>query len=516
MTQISPQVVPRIAAESADRPFLLVPDRGLTLTFAEFHAAALGLAARLRQEGVGRGDRLSAVLLNSPEFAVLYFAALYLGAVVAPANPGLHPRDLRFVMENAGAKLLLHSAETKRLLQGEAGALTGLKTMELPRLGDPVYRGTGDDFKPLDGVTSDDVLTIVFTSGTTAAPKAVAQRIGSLLGNATAFNTSMGIGSQDRLLHLMPMSYSGGFFNSLISPYLAGASIVLTPGWGARTALDFWKLPMAHGVNMLWLSPTMAAALLAVDRDEAGKEYCRARVAKIFVGTGPLPLKVKRDFEAAYGRPLYESYGLSETLLVTANSPATGAVEGSVGRILPGMALSIRDASGRECPAGEAGEIFIKTPHLMAGYLDYATGKVKPVDAEWFPTGDVGILADGSLRLTGRVKDLIIRGGLNISPMALEEVLLRHDSVAQAAVVGAPNELTGEDIIVVVRIKDGHDWASVKPSLEAYCKTNFIAANRPAAILQLQEFPTGLTGKVQKVKIREWAAQQLRPRMVKP
>ncbi|MBI4060200.1 MAG: acyl--CoA ligase [Elusimicrobia bacterium] len=498
MSEPSPLDVPRIATENADRPFLIVPDRGLTLSYGEFHAAALGLAARLRDAGIGRGDRVSAVLLNSPEFVVLYFAALHLGAVVAPANPALHPRDLGFVLDNAGAKLLIHSTETKRLLK------TGVKLLELPRLGDPFYRAAEN--APLGGATADDALTIVFTSGTTAAPKAVVQRIGSLLGNAAAFNAAMGLGPGDRLLHLMPMSYSGGFFNSLISPYMAGASVVLTPGWGARTALDFWKLPMAHGVNALWLSPTMAAALLAVDRDEAGKDYCRKHVAKIFVGTGPLPLKVKREFEAAYGRPLYESYGLSETLLLAANGPATGAVEGSVGRLLPGVSLSIRDA----------GEIFVKTPHLMAGYLDYATGKVKPVEGEWFATGDTGVLSDGALRLTGRVKDLIIRGGLNISPVALEEVLLRHEAVEQVAVVGAPNDLTGEDIVAVFRLKPGQNWPAVKPSLDAYCKANFIAADRPAALLHLEEFPAGLTGKVQKVKIREWAAQQLQPRMVKP
>lgn len=470
-----------------ERPFLLIPERGLTLSFGGFHRAAVGLAARLGEEGLTRGDRLVAVLPNSAEFALLYFACLHRGVTVVPVNPALHPRDVVFAIGHSGGKLLVYAEATRGFVMGP------MRRWELPSL--PF------DERPTTGaaeVTDDDLLTIVFTSGTTAFPKAVAHKVGSLFGNARAFNAEMGLGPEHRFLHLFPMAYSGGFFNQLISPFLAGSSVVMTPGFGPRTALDFWKTPMACGVNALWLNPTIAAALLRVDRDEEGQAWCRANIRRCFIGTAPLHAPLKRAFEAAYGVPLYESYGLSETLLVAANGPGAGAVEGAVGRPLPGVEVLVSD-----------GELLIKTPHLMAGTLDYATSRViPPSDPEWFPSGDLGeIGADGLVRITGRKKDVILRAGLNVSPRALEELLLQHEAVEQAAVVGVPSALTGEEIVAVVRLKPGFD-ASL-PALESYCKTSFAASCRPSAVLVRDDMPTGATGKILKKELREWASARL-------
>ncbi len=466
------------------RPFLLVPDRGLTLSFGEFHAGALDLAGRLEALGIGRGDRVLALLPNSPEYALLFFACLYLGAAVVPVNLALHARDRDFIVRNSGAKLLIHSGPPPA---------DGLPCWELPRL-----PWEARSWSPPRDPVPDDILSIVFTSGTTAFPKAVAHKAGSLMGNARVFNKAMGIGPADRFLHLFPMAYSGGFFNLLISPYLAGASVVLTPGFGPRSVLDFWRLPMANGVNTMWLSPTIAAALLMADRHEAGRAWCRANVKRFFIGTAPLHAKVKRDFEAAYGAPLYESYGLSETLLVAALGPQDGPAAGSVGAPLEGVALDIRE-----------GEVFIRTPHLMAGYLDYGTSAVSPRPAgEWFPSGDLGELAaDGRLSITGRKKDVILRAGLSLSPLAIENVLLKHEAVAQVAVVGVPSALAGEDVVAVVRPKPGADRAQA--AIEDFCRASFAPSSRPSFVLLREEFPTGVTGKVLKDALRDWAVGQL-------
>ena len=473
----------------AERPFLVIPERGITLTFEGFHRAALGLAAGLAEQGLVRGDRLVAVLPNSAGFAMLYFACLHLGVTVVPVNPALHPRDVAFAIEHSGAKLLVWVQATRGFVMGS------MKRWELPSF------PWKDLPAPLAApVTDDDLWTIVFTSGTTAFPKAVAHKVGSLFGNARAFNAEMELGPEHRFLHLFPMAYSGGFFNQLISPFWAGSSVVMTPGFGPRTPLDFWRLPMKHGVNALWLNPTIAAALLRVDRDEAGRAWCRKNVRRCFIGTAPLHAALKREFEETYGVPLYESYGLSETLLLTANGPKTGAVEGAAGRPLPGIGLREID-----------GEICVHTPHLMAGPLDYETSRVvPPAESGWFPTGDLGDLgSDGLLRITGRKKDVILRAGLNVSPRALEEVLLLHAAVAQAAVVGVPSELMGEDIVAIVRLKPGVDAASATDDLESYCKTSFAASYRPSAVLTRDEFPTGVTGKVLKKELREWASARL-------
>ncbi|MBI5208746.1 MAG: acyl--CoA ligase [Elusimicrobia bacterium] len=499
-----PNPILKIAERNAGRDFLILAGDGRALTFGEFHASACGLAGRLEALGIGRQDRVLALLPNSAEFALLYFACLHLGAAVVPVNPALHERDIEFIVRNAGAKLLIHSPRTRRLVE-----TAKQRRWELPPLTDRLYKLP---WRPPRSVSADDILTVVFTSGTTAFPKAVAHRAGSLLGNARAFNEAMELGPSERFLNLFPLSYSGGFFNVLLAPYLAGASVVMTPGFGPRTVLDFWRVPMAHGVNALWLTPAIAAALLTADRDEAGRAWCRGNVRKVFVGTAPLPVKVKRDFEAAYGAALYESYGLSETLLVAALGPKTGAVEGSVGPPLAGVKLSVRDGRGRSLPAGKEGEVFIKTPHLMAGYLDYEKGTVAPADAEgWFPSGDLGRrTADGRLSVTGRKKDVIIHAGLNVSPRAIEDVLLRHEAVAQAAVVGVPSELAGEEIVAVVKVKPGLDRGRALASVESFCRASFAAASRPSRVLLREEFPTGVTGKVLKRELRDWAAKEAR------
>ena len=488
--------------KNAGRPFLVLSDRGgRTLSFGEFYARSLGLAGRLESLWIRRGDRLLAVLPNSAEYALLFFACLHLGAAVVPVNPALHPRDIRFILENAAAKLLVHAPETSGLLDGSS-----IPRWNLPLLDDPLY---GESWTPRPGVSRDGILTIVFTSGTTAFPKAVAHKVGSLLGNARLFNQAVGLAPEDRFLQLFSMAYSGGFFNLLISPFLAGASVVMSPGYGPRALLDFWTVPRAHGVNALWLTPTVAAALLMANRDEAGRAWCRENVRKAFIGTAPLHAKLKRDFEAAHGIRLLESYGLSETLLVCTETPGAGSAGGSVGCALPGVELSVRDEAGRELPQGGEGEIFIKTPHMMAGYLDFQKNAPVPADdAGWLASGDIGRLDSGRLSITGRKKDLIIRAGLCVSPMAVESVLLEHPAVAQAAVVGVENALSGEEIVAVIKPKAGVDWARAKADLESFCKTRFAAGSRPAVLLAREEFPVGSTGKVLKKELRAWAAAE--------
>lgn len=508
---VDPKLFLKIAQDHKDQEFLAFPEREIALTFGQFADSACGLACRLQDEGIGRGDRIVCILPNSPEFALLYFACIFMGVTIVPINPALHPRDVQFVIHNAGAKLIVYARETRHFLQGPKQPPDKLRHWEMPHLSEPLFKVPWQSraWEPLEGVISNDILTVVFTSGTTAAPKAVAHTIGNLIGNAVVFNREMDLGPSDRFLHLMPMAYSGGFFNGLISPYLAGSSVVMTSGYNPRMVLDFWKTPAEHDVNAMWITPTILASLLRLDRDPAGRAWCRDHMKKLFIGMGPLYPKIKREFETAYGTPLYESYGLSETLLVAANSPRTQAVEGSVGRPLPGIRLELRDAEGREVPAGQEGEIFIQTPHRMAGYLDYETFRITPPAGDWFASGDIGVLQDGRLGITGRKKDLIIRGGLNISPVALEDVLLRHEAVSQAVVVGVPNELSGEDIVAVCKLKPDLEWSLAKPAIEAYCKNNFTSSSRPSFVLEIKEFPVGVTGKIQKNKVRDWALREI-------
>jgi long-chain acyl-CoA synthetase len=324
-------------------------------------------------------------------------------------------------------------------------------------------------------------------------PKGVPHRIGRLLDNAGAFNTELGFGPENRFLHVMTMGYMAGFLNTLLSPFMAGASVVIARAFDAQSALRFWQPVLQHAPDTFWMSPTMLTALLRVDRGEAGAEYCRTKVKTICVGTAPLPQRVKRDFEARYGVELFESYGLSELLLISGNSRRYPRLEGSVGRPLPGIDVKVL----------EDGELAVRTPFIMAGYLDDTSQPDAATAPAWFPTGDLGRIGEtGELFITGRKKDLIIRGGINISPRAVEDVLLEHDAVAQVAVVGVPHEFYGEEVAAAIVFKSGRSLADERASLEALCRERLSKTSIPTKVVAFDELPMA-NGKVQKHVLRE-------------
>jgi acyl-CoA synthetase (AMP-forming)/AMP-acid ligase II len=297
--------------------------------------------------------------------------------------------------------------------------------------------------------------------------------------NAKAFATAQGIDQEARFYLTLSMSYMGGLYNLLILPFLCGASVVVDHVFDARSSLHFWDKAKNNRVNTLWLAPTVLSILLRMDRGRSGEDFCRSSVRHAFVGFAPLPLKVKDEFEARYGLRLIENYGLSETLFVTARSRRGLSVSGYVGEALPGVNLRIASSAG-DSP-GANGEVQILTPDLMAGYLN-ADGDVQEIDASaWFPTGDVGLLDEqGSLFITGREKDLIIRGGVNISPAAIEEALMHVDGVLDVAVVSIPHELYGEDIVAVLKLEAGRELEPMLDSVISHAKRNLAQHQQPA------------------------------------
>lgn len=490
------------------RVFLTDPVAGRSVTYGEFGRLASGLARRLRQEGVRPGDRLAACLDNSVEYAAFYFSCALLGTTAVPLNPALHAADMGFILKAAGAKRLFFSPRLEPALASlETGGLRrtilsfspegkgGLALSELP---DDL-----SDWENLPASAGENIFSLMFTSGTTGRPKGVAHRLGSLVRCAAAFNTEHGVAPEDNFYHVLPMSYTAGFFNLLISPWLAGAGVVLTRGLDPRLPLEFWENCVRCGVNTFWLVPTLMAMLLKVDRDERGPRHCREKVKNVFVGTAPLTVKLRRAFEEAYGVRVWESYGLSETLFVTTNSRARPVRDGSAGYPLPGVRLRVRNESGEDLPVGQEGEIFIETPDLMAGYLEEGTGDLRPPAAP-FASGDMGRIGPaGELYITDRKKDLIIRAGYNISPQAVENALLAHPAVEQVAVVGVPHELQGEEIVAAVKLRSGRGLAAELPSLEALCRDRLGVQSRPSRFVEMSDMPMGATGKIQKRAIRE-------------
>jgi long-chain acyl-CoA synthetase len=504
-------------ARRQERIFLVDAATSREITYGEFHRQASALAADLRRRGVRKGDRVAVMLPNCCELAVLYFACIYLGAVIVPVNPSLSKSDVQFILTScrpalvvagmpcAGAINSFH-ANVLRLLTAN-DAVTGPNGSDQVRIEDLQEAG---DFAPLESADGEDLVVIMYTSGTSARPKGLAHKLGRMSRNATAFAGAQGLDQDSRFYLTLSMAYMGGFYNLLILPFLCGASVVVDHVFDARSSLHFWDKAKNNKVNTLWLAPTVLSILLRMDRGRTGEEFCRESVRHAFVGFAPLSLKVKDEFEARYGLRLIENYGLSETLFVTSRSRGVLSGSGYVGEALPGVALRIVGEESEPAARGVDGEVQILTPDLMAGYLN-AEAAVPEMDSSlWFSTGDVGHLDEhGSLFITGRKKDLIIRGGVNISPAAVEEALIQLDGIADVAVVSIPHELYGEDIVAVLKLEPGVELDSILDLIVAHAKRNLAQHQQPARYITIDEFPRTANGKVQKARIRELVAEKL-------
>lgn len=504
-----------VFADNRDRTFLIESMTNRSWTYGEFHEWALRSASMLRGLGVKKGDHVALLLANSAELAAMYFGCVFIGAVAVPVNQALHPDEIRYILSHSGSRLLLFSRCTRALLLQVTEGLN-LRQVRVT-LGQEQSFHPEDieeswsyetavvdpSLVPLEGVSDDDPLIVLFTSGTTGRPKGLVHAVRSEFGNAVAFNAAMGLGRDHRFLHIWPMAYSTGYLNTLLSPFMAGGCVVLSTAFTAQTILAFWKPVIEHGVNALWLSPTMAASLVRMDRDTAGLDYCRGHIRTVCVGTAPFALKLKKEFETKYGIEALESYGLSELLIIAANVPAHARREGSVGRLLPGVELSTAAAEDVAAAGGD-GEILVRTAYAMNGYLDPDTGLVESLAPDgWFPTGDIGHLdADGNLYITGRKKDLIIRGGQNLSPVGIREVLLNHPSVDDAVVVGIPHDFYGEEVVAALRLKGEAKVADERSSILQHCRRFLSQAAVPTQLLQMDEFPTGPTGKILTREVR--------------
>jgi len=510
-----------VTNKNRDRVFLIDAINDRQFSFEEFYDLSCNLATKLRSRGARAGDRAAIVCNNSAELAVTYFSCLYQGITAVPLNPSLHQSDIDLILASSEPRIVVYSPSTERLVtahllrHSDVIPVCVIPVHEASKtrheahcwsIDSALERHSGaEDWKPFDNVSPRTIFTITFTSGTTAIPKGVAHRVESIVHNATVFNEETGVVSCNRFYNMLSMAYMAGFLNLLISPFLAGGSVVVSRTFDAKLAIGFWKPVIKHEVNAFWLVPTIMSVLMKVDRDPEGPRYCRTHVDKVFVGTAPLPDKLRMDFMAKYGVQVWQSYGLSETLFVSSNSSRTSSHAGSVGRVLEGTSLRIVDKDGIDLPRNTEGEIVVRSPDLMEGYLDPQTLQPETFDPEsWFRTGDIGYLSpEGNLYITGRKKDLIIRGGINISPRSIENVLLEHEAVEQSAVISVPDEVYGEEIMAVLKLRTGVSVEQVVQSLRDMCRERLSAVSQPRFYRVVDEFPLTSNGKVQKDSLRK-------------
>jgi long-chain acyl-CoA synthetase len=464
---------------------------GREFTFAEFDLAAARVATLLERAGVQPGDRVGLMLPNTPAFAIAFYGIMYRGAAAVPMNTLLKAREVEFYLANCGATALL--APPGFATEAQAGATAAdarCWIVDDATLAELTADLRGQD-SPVPRADSDTAV-ILHTSGTTGKPKGAELTHGGLGRNAEVVWNLLNIGTDDVVMGCLPLFHAMGLTACLNAAVLAGATLTLMPRFDPHRALEV----IAHdAVTIFEGVPTMYSALLSVAQ-EAAPEATRT-LRTCVSGGASLPLQVLTDFEKTFGCLILEGYGLSETSPVASfNHPDRPRKAGSIGTPIAGVQMRVVDENCREVPQGEAGEIQIRGHNVMKGYwnLPEATAAVISSDG-WFSTGDIGrIDEDGYYYIVDRKKDLIIRGGYNVYPREIEEVLYEHPAVADAAVIGIPHDSLGEEVGAVVVLKK--DITASVDELRDFVKSHVAAYKYPRILWFVDDLPKGPTGKV--------------------
>jgi acyl-CoA synthetase (AMP-forming)/AMP-acid ligase II len=482
-------------ADLAAKPALYFDDQ--IYTFAELEAASARAAASLQACSIRDGDAVGLMLPNVPALVAHIFGTLRIGAIVVPLNPKLTARELSLLIQDCGARVIVTTTELAHRIQG---ALAGGPNQPRAITVDPSQRldctATAEDA----GIRSkpDQTAFLIFTSGTTGRPKAVMLTHRNVLANTAQVAERTALTSADRVLHVMPLFHVNGLMNNTILPLRAGASIVLRPRFDHN---EFWRVVRQFRPTYFTAVPTVFARLMDAWDGQADTSSLR------FVRSGAAPMTpmLQRTVEERIGVPVVLSYGLSEaTCTCTMNPVGLMRRAGAAGRALVDEFVSVLDDEDQPMSAGEVGEIAIRGPNVMAGYLNAPEATAHALRNGWLHTGDMGYLdADGFLFLTDRKKDLIIRGGENISPREVEEVLLLFPSVAEAAVVGAVDREWGEQVVAFLVPRTGQDL--VTEELQGFCRERLAGFKVPRRIQVVPALPLTNVGKIDKVRLRALA-----------
>jgi long-chain acyl-CoA synthetase len=483
-------------ARSADR----YPDRPAVrldeeiLTYADLDESSARACALLRERGVRPGDRVAVMLPNVPEFAVVYYGILRAGGVVVPMNPLLKEREVAYYLDDSQARLMV--AWQGCAEEGGAGAARAGAACLV------VDGGFGAELMSMSPAAGDadraddDTAVILYTSGTTGQPKGAELTHANLSTNAEVFTTDLvRLGPEDVIFGGLPLFHSFGQTCGLNAAVSVGASLTLVARFVPGKVIEVLA---RDRVTVLEAVPTMYVALLGTDRD--GHDLSALRVC--VSGGAALPVEVMRGFERAFGCVILEGYGLSETSPVASfNHPDRKPRPGSIGTPIRGVEMRAVDERGKDVPVGEVGEITIRGHNVMKGYWRRAEATAEAIPDGWFRSGDLArVDDDGYFFIVDRRKDLIIRGGYNVYPREIEEVLYEHPAVAEAAVIGVPDASLGEEVGAAVVLKPGEP--ATAQEIQEYVKGQVAAYKYPRRVWLLAALPKGPTGKILKREIR--------------
>jgi long-chain acyl-CoA synthetase len=487
------------ALEHEEKVFLFSESDGRRWTYEAFNNTVNRVANLLTSKGVRKGDVVSLLMPNSAEYIIAYFACFRIGALAGPVNSLLKPDEIEYIVGNSESRLLMAGSKF----------LASLERISGPELlvfdDESIAADFGSEPVEVNLGPGDDAI-IIYTSGTTGKPKGCLLTHGNLIANAKQITEWLGFGESDRLLSVMPLFHMNAVSVTTMTALYAGASTVVSPKFSASR---FWNIISDYRVTSFGSVATMLSMLLQTYPEGVPRGLDSEQLRFAMCGSAPVPAEVLKKFEETFGCLVVEGYGLSEsTCRSTFNPPTNERRPGSCGKAI-GNEMKVFDENDQELPDGEMGEIVLRGDNIFKEYFKNPDATAKAFANGWFHTGDIGYRdADGFFYIADRKSDMIIRGGENIYPREIDELLYTHPAVAAAAAIGVPDELYGEEVAAFVVLKSGLDAS--EEELEAFCHEHLADYKCPKAFYFVDDIPKGPTGKLLKRELAKRVPEMAR------
>jgi acyl-CoA synthetase (AMP-forming)/AMP-acid ligase II len=495
--QTLPDMLRYRARVEPDSPFVRLADR--SLSYGEFDARTDALAAGFADLGVMPGDVVSVFLPNCIEFLEAWFGILKAGGVLGPVNPAYTGPEASYVIGHSEAVAIVTNEHGAGVIEPERGSLEHLRSViSIDDGGDLGFADLAErgGATPSPGRGLDDLAAILYTSGTTGKPKGAMLSHGNQLINATQGAELLPLGPGDRVGMLLPLFHANAQVVTTLIPILIGCEIVM---WERFSASKFWETVDELQPASLSAVPTILAAVLHAPGAPEGRTSLRY----VICGAAPLSVELLNAFQDRFGIRILEGFGMTETSCISSINPFYGDRKaGSIGLPIRGQEMRIAGKDGERAASGEYGEIMVKGPNVMVGYLKNPEATAETIRDGWLYTGDVGYMdEDGYFYIADRSKDMIIRGGENIYPREIEEVLYGFEGVLECAVIGVPHEVRGEEVLAVVAPKPG--MTLDLDALAEHTAARLAKYKLPRSYEVRDELPKTSTGKINKVPLRE-------------
>jgi len=493
------------AAEQPDAPYLIAPETGAVMSYGELQRACREVGRFLLRQGLHKGDKVALMLHNSYQTARLLIGAMYAGFTVTPLNLLSQRSQLEYVIDHSDSALIFTSDELAPRVHEALAAIERTVNVIIidPDATHPSLQAVSARHEDVDlpSVAEEDESLLMYTSGTTGKPKGVLHTHRSVVAGGEYTSAAHHLTREDRVLCALPLYHINGQIVTGVAPLVHGGSVVMPHRFSVT---DFWQHVSDHRCTWINVVPTIIAYLLnAPDPRQSGRDISRVKFCRS--ASAPLPPELHRAFEQKFGISVIETFGMTETNAPCFSNPYDSNQRkiGSPGQAYGNEAKIIDARTGAAQPPGSEGEIMLRGDNIMKCYYkdpENTAGTLRPDG--WMHSGDLGYMdEEGFVFVTGRIKELIIKGGENIAPREIDEALLKHPAVLEAAAVGMPDPLYGQEIMACVVLKPGTHCTT--SDLNDFCERELGRYKAPKVLKIVDALPKGPSGKVQRLKLLE-------------